>query len=460
MIREDMFRQFIFGETVISNKPFSNDEFAKILARGKKAAADAPFVPTEKTLALFGRLSRAWQDPSYPKRKEAHLALRKSTGFSAELIKAALDKFPGMLAPETLNKKIEGELGSAAILDKPVVQPSTGTRLIFRPAGQVLHVASGNVFLASIDSLIDGVITKNVNYLKMSSEERDFAVIFARSIKEFDADNVTAPRLAVFWWHGGDDNIEGLFKQGMDRIVFWGGYDALVNWERGIGEATTLVRHGPKISFGVISKQGLAAADLPELTDRMAFDISIWEQRACNCPQAVFVDESIADDRMKLFLDSLAGSMRKITAHIPPAERSSDEHVEILRARELALARSIVTGGETRIDGPGTLEWTVIYNKGQAKDDGAEVSPLNRTILVKRYRSLEGLAGLLRQRSFYLQTIGYCLAENEIQDYAAALSAAGVTRLCPFGVMAIPTPGAPHDGAYALRDLTRAAVIG
>ena len=459
MIRDDMFRQFVFGDTVISKQPFSADEFTKILTRGKDAARKAPFVPTEKTLELFGRLARVWQDRAYPKRKEAAEALRKSTGFSPELINAALDKFPGMLAPETLKTKIEGELGNPAILDEPILQSSTGVRLIFRPAGQVLHVASGNVFLASIDSLIDGIITKNINYLKMSSEERDFAIIFAQSIKEFDTDNVVVPRLAIFWWQGGDGNIEGLFKQAMDRIVFWGGYDALLNWERGIGEGTILVRHGPKISFGVISKDGLAGANLPELTDRMAFDISIWEQRACNCPQAVFVDEAVSDDRMKAFLDSLAGSLRKITAHIPPARCSSDEYVEILKARELALARSIVTGSDPHIDGPSTLEWTIIYNKGESKDDGTEVSPLNRTILVKRYRSLEELAELLRQRSFYLQTIGYCLAENEIQDYASALSAAGVTRLCPFGIMVIPTPGAPHDGASALRDITRTAVI-
>lgn len=131
--------------------------------------------------------------------------------------------------------------------------------------------------------------------------------------------------------------------------------------------------------------------------------------------------------------------------------------MKILRARELALAKGIVKNQKTGISGPETLDWTVIYD--EEKDLTLELSPLNRTMIVKRYSSMRSLEDLLKGRAFYLQTAGYALGEEEVADYARLLSRLGVTRLCRFGVMPIPTPGAPHDGSYALRDLTRVTVV-
>ena len=79
--------------------------------------------------------------------------------------------------------------------------------------------------------------------------------------------------------------------------------------------------------------------------------------------------------------------------------------------------------------------------------------------MIKRYESLGALSDSLKEQSFYLQTAGYCLGNAQVPEYAASLSRRGVTRLCPFGVMAIPVPGAPHDGGYELRDLTKFTVI-
>ena len=96
---------------------------------------------------------------------------------------------------------------------------------------------------------------------------------------------------------------------------------------------------------------------------------------------------------------------------------------------------------------------------GHPNDSRVELSPLNRTLIIKRYRSAAAFKEILKDHSFYLQTIGYCLADSEVSEYAMILSGLGATRLCCFGVMAIPTPGAPHDGYYALRDLTRATAV-
>ena len=455
---KDQFRQFIFGETVLSDGPLSAAEIGKLVSRGRELKESGDVPSQDKILAVFSRLSEAWSDPAYKKRLEAIDALGRNSALSADFVKAVLEEFSNMITPEYLLNKIDGEFGNPEIQDKLISQRQDNIRLIVQPSGQVLHVGSGNVFLACIESLINGIITRNVNFLKMSTDDREFPIIFAESIREFDKEDVISRRLAVLWWPGGDEAIENIFKQNMDRIIFWGGKESLMSWEKNLGESAVLIRHGPKISFGVVSKAGLESAELPNLTDNIALDIVIWEQKACNCPQMLFLEDAIPDNDVKRFIDSLSESLEKMNAVFTPGRRSDDEYVEVMKTRELAMAKHLVTGKPISVIGPRTFDWTIIFEeKGEARE--FEPSPLNRTIIIKRYASLKTFSDLFKGQSFYLQTVGCCLDNSEVPEYAARLSGLGVTRLCPFGSMAIPVAGTPHDGSFALRDLTRFTVV-
>lgn len=451
------FRQFIFGQAKEYHRPFSAQEIDDLIKKGREVLARGALPTEEQILALFTRLARAWSNPAYPRRIEALEALKAKSGLGGAFLDVIIENFPSLLSPETIAKKIEGELGVMRAQDAPVSIGPAGGRIMFRPAGQVLHVAPGNVFLGCIESLIDGIVTKNVNFLRMSSADTSFPVIFAESVRELDTEGVAAPRIAILWWEAGDDSVEGIFKREMDRIVFWGGYDALVNWKRGLGHSTQLVQHGPKMSFGVISRLGLESEDMRDLADRISLDMTMWEQKACNCPQMILIEKAASDDKVEQFLKTLAEGLEKKREEFPLGDRTDDENVEILRTRELALAKGIIKKEATRINGPKTLDWTIIYD--EEKNLSLELSPLNRTIRVKRYSSTRSIEDLLKDRAFYLQTAGYALGEEEVADYAKILSKLGVTRLCRFGIMPIPTAGAPHDGSYALRDLTRVTVV-
>ena len=455
----ETFKQFISGKTVSSEKPLSPEEMAALIERLKIFYRNSSLPSQKEVLDIFERLSGAWRDPSYHFRKEASLLIKEATGFSDEFVKAVIEELPRLFSPETLIEKMTGEFGNPRTQESPTFQKSTNTDLIAQPAGLVLHVASGNVFLACLESLIDGIITKNINFVKMSTADRKFPVIFAESIREFDKNGIISKRLAILWWEAGDQAIESLFKESMNRIVFWGGYDALLSWKKNLGEEAILIQHGPKVSFGIVSREGLESANSGELAGRIALDVSVWDQRACNCPQMLFLAGDISDDSAGRFLELLSGSFKEIEGRIPAARRSDDEYVEVLRARELALAKNLATGKETRVMGPDTLEWTILYDSSWEDSDRFGLSPLGRTVMIRRYKSLEDLLSLIRDKSFYLQTVGYCLGESEVHEYALALSKAGVTRICPFGVMSRPLPGTPHDGSFALRDLTRFTVV-
>lgn len=182
----DKFKQFIFGKTIISGDSLSADEMQKLIARGKeiKDKEEAPI--QREILNVFSDVSKAWSSPMYRKRREAIESLTRSSNLSAKFIAEVFDEFSRIISPEHLMSKIEGELGGLEIQNNPVSLGQKGIRLMAQPAGQVLHVASGNVFLACIDSLINGIITRNVNFVKMSTDDRDFPILFAESIEEFD----------------------------------------------------------------------------------------------------------------------------------------------------------------------------------------------------------------------------------------------------------------------------------
>lgn len=458
MTKKEPFNQFLFGKTITLKEPLTRQEIKQLILKGMKIQQEKK-IPTQKqVLSLFSKVAEAWSNPNYPLRKKAFKALVEKSKLDPMLVEQVFKEFPKALAPKKLSMKINGELGSMTIQDSLFLQNETNSRLIVQPAGQVLHIGAGNVFIGCIESLMDGIITKNVNFLKMSDVDRDFPILFAQSIKEFDKEGIIYPKLAILWWQGGDQNIESLFKQYMNRIVFWGGYNALASWKKDLGVLPTIIQHGPKISFGIISKAGLNQAKLPELTSRIALDISVFDQNSCNSPQMLFIEKSIASEKTSNLIASLNESLRIMNTRLPPSKRSDDEFVEILKAREIALTESLINDKTVAVTGSKNLDWTIIHQK-KPRTQALEFSPLNRTIIVKPYDSLEDLAVVLRTYSFHLQTIGYCLTVSEMPRYANTLSHLGVTRICPFGKMIFPKPGTPHDGRYSLRDLTRITVV-
>ncbi len=456
--KEDSFKQYLFGKTVTLNKAFSSREIDNLISEAGEIQRNTEPPSLDQILKVFSKLSAAWTDPNYSYRKKAHDALLQTSGLNEASIIGIMEKLPYFISPEYFLKKIEGEFGYTEILDKPVWQEATNSHLLAAPLGTVLHVGAGNTFIGGLESLLESIITKNINIFKMSSNDRVFPIIFAESIRELDDCNVISKRFSVIWWSGGDITVENAFKKYMDCIFFWGGYDSLSNWKNDLSTKTSLIDHGPKISFGVISKDGLCSSGIDDLAYRIAVDVISWEQKACSCPHVIFYESNISSDKIEEFLNALKFSFEKINSEFPPGPRTDDENVEVIKSRELTLARSFMTDSRISVIGPKTLDWTILFFN-EIEDQELKLSPLNRTIIIRPFSSLEHLKNIMIDHSFYLQTVGYCFDKSEITKFSQFLSSLGVLRICQFGKMSIPTAGCPHDGRYSLRDLTKMVVL-
>ena len=138
----------------------------------------------ECILDVLSNVSKAWADPEYHIRKKAKELLAEVTSFSLEMIESSLGIVSGKCAPDLLCERIICELGSIDFLrnkdnrerenddydsieDDDCVDKSY---IKAKPKGIVLHINSGNkLYFDIIGSWVEGIITRNVNILKIDS---------------------------------------------------------------------------------------------------------------------------------------------------------------------------------------------------------------------------------------------------------------------------------------------------
>ncbi len=203
---------FWFGEMKGSDFNWRDDSCWSAISQKKRILARTKLDDLLNLLDQFGKESF---DDALPQ-------LTLESGFSLEETKKTLDLLPLLLKKENLLKRIKGEFNKTEILDQFIKLPSGNVKTKAVPKGILLHVTAGNVFLSSIDSLIMGLITKNLSVIKVSSQNKFFPLYFAQKLKSFDKENILSDKFAILHWKGGDEESENFIKAKVDAIVAWG----------------------------------------------------------------------------------------------------------------------------------------------------------------------------------------------------------------------------------------------
>lgn len=410
-------------------------------ARRERAAARHHW----RTIDVLRRTGLLWADPASPFRRRAQALMPKVSGFSPEMVRRTLGIIPALLDGDALRKRLSSELGRPDALDAWSLEPESQSALKAFPLGSVLHVAAGNVFLGCIDSIVMSFLTNNVTILRLSSADTEFPLLFAESLLEADADNDLTDALTILSWPRGDEEVERVFKRRLQGVVVWGGESAVGAYRVGLGVGTKLISFGPKLSFGVVSRAGLRAVGHQEAANRLARDVSWWDQAACASPQTVFVQGGRPDE----FLDALAAALAREGRAAPPGPASPDEAASVLEERQRALAAELTGAG--RLLAARDQGWTIAWNRRPE----LKASPLRRFIHVRPYRDPAHLRALVAPSAAYLQSAGLLVAPAEAGDYAEVLAQAGISRAPALGRMLESETGEPHDGRYPLAELVR-----
>jgi hypothetical protein len=315
-------------------------------------------------------------------------------------------------------------------------QDFTGRKSFVRAfAPRLIHVLPGNSPGVAVKSIAQGAMVKAVNLFKMSSSDPFTTVAVLRTMAEIDPGDAIVKSMSAVYWRGGDDAVErALYRpQYFDKIVAWGGGDAISNVIKYLMPGLQLVSFDPKTSISMIGNEAFDSDEiLEDVATRAANDVGLLNQEACVCSRVLFVE----GDRKQLdrFCERLQRKLvdrNAVSGKAPPLPRDLAEEVESMRLMD----------DEFGVWGTGDGSGLVVRS-----DEPVDFHPVNKTANVVQVRSL---TDALKYVNVATQTVGVFppARQLELRDGLASGGAQRIVRLGDAGGQSI---GAPHDAMYVM----------
>ena len=360
----------------------------------------------------------------------------------------ALKDIAGWLKADHLRLKIKREFGIGAGFKRPTdlskLDAQSEGMEAWYPLGVLLHIAPSNAPGVGFLSVMEGLLSGNVNLLKESRNCQGFSLELIRSFLERSHLPWLRQMVHVLTFDSHQsDLLEALCKL-CDGVAVWGGDSAVSSVKNAAKNHCRVIEWGPKISFSLIANEKILSTDVAR---DLALVISKENQLTCTSPQLVFL-ETDNPDHCKKFAKNLIAAFESVESDFPAPAPDLREQAEITNALELCRLGSV--------DGQ---QFGLETKSGRARvllDDekGLQASPLYRTVRVRPLRSADLIAGL-RDRRHVLQTAGLACSKERLGQLSHQLFKAGVLRVTSLPGMIASYSGEPHDGVYALQRYSR-----
>lgn len=388
----------------------------------------------EYVIGAFDRLAEKIEGGAY----DELIAMLDIEGIEEKISEAA-----SLLKRDSLRFKLETELGRDFLLEKEI-RPVRADRSIVKsvmPLGVLFHIAAGNVDGLPAYSVAEGLMTGNINILKLPQADDGLSI---RILCELIA---LAPALTdyiyVFDTPSSDIGAMKRMAEMSDGIVVWGG-DAAVSAVRGMAPVgARLIEWGHKLSFAYLSGE-----PSEEELRQLARHIMETKQLLCSSCQTVYIDTDSMEDIYtfcRRFLPVLEEAARVYPVKSTGAQaeislRLYHQKLESLVSGQKEEARRVYRGR-----GCGLMACT---------DSELALSMMFGNCLVKRL-AREEIIPVLRRKKGYLQTAGLLCGEEDRRELTMLLLKAGADRVTGAGDMSGVTCADTHDGEYPLRRYVR-----
>lgn len=335
---------------------------------------------------------------------------------------------------EEMLKKLHNELG-----DEPFKWKDMGNDIeeCSYPLGVIMHIGAGNTLGLSAFSVIEGLMTGNINILKLPENEGGISSRILSGLIEIE------PRLKPYIYvldiSSKDQEILSDLIKVTDAVTVWGSDEAIEAIRKLAPPYLPIIEWGHKLSFAYFTKNENEDMDL----ERLAEEICITDQLYCSSPQCVFYETDNMEE-VNEFADRLAINLERISGVYPSAIRPIDIQAQItwiqefIRTEEIFENRGLITDDKREYG-------VMIDYKPELKP-----SPLFRNIWVMpidRTKVME----VLRPHKGHLQTVGLSCNKDEFIQLTQIFYGAGVTRITHCGSMSANYSGEPHDGVFALQ---------
>ena len=358
------------------------------------------------------------------------LPLLNEFGISYERYQAMAKAF----SAEVLRYKCEIELGS----DFDALPPlKSGTVRKIAPLGVLFHIAAGNVDGLPAYSVAEGLLSGNINVLKLPSGDTGLSI---KLLSDLIAEE---PSLAeyIYVFDVPSTEFETLKRLAKlaDGVVVWGG-DMAQRAARDMCDVTTkIIPWGHKLSFAYAT-QNVTDEQLHEL----ASHVCATEQVLCSSCQGIFFDTD-SSEKLQRFARRFFEILKQENGRFGKADMAM-------------RGRNSVQLYNDRLENKYPL---VLCDDGVSvvvkEDSELELSYTFRNVWVKALPR-EQIVKALKKQKGYLQTCGLLCDAQEKQEIAQSLISAGVVRVTG-GDLSRTFFGEAHDGTYALREYTKIVEI-
>lgn len=356
--------------------------------------------------------------------------------FAAPNMLDSLAQIRPALCREALEDKLKTELGPEVLSPRP--RPFGRARYL--PLGVLFHVTAGNVAGLPAFSAVEGLLTGNINLLKLPREDKGLTLAILSQLT--DQEPRLAPFLYAFDVPSSDTATLKRLAALADGLVVWGG-DEAVRACRGLAPpGCKLTEWAHRLSFAYVAGYEDREAELTALARHIVRTGGLL----CSSCQVIYLDTEDWDRAQAFcrdFLPILEGAAREGRSPGQAAEATLYSYETLL---EQAVDRRDFD--DRFFPGRGC---SITLRRGQE----LELSHLHGNVLVKCLPRRELLPVLRRQKGC-LQTAGLLCARWDREALSAILARAGVTRITRAGHMSHTFPGEGHDGEYPLRRYVRA----
>ncbi|MCL1896836.1 MAG: acyl-CoA reductase, partial [Clostridiales bacterium] len=338
---------------------------------------------------------------------EEHIMLLESVGIPHEKAREYIREARARLQRSSLVKRLETELGEKfSLTGKQSIVRENGlvVKEKIMPLGVLLHIAAGNQYGLAFYSVIEGLLTGNINIVKLPGGDDGLSGFILAEL--FKAE----PRLKEYVYlfdYGSEDEwaIQRLMDVA-DAVVVWGG-DGAIQAVRAMAKPDTgIIEWGHKLSFAYITHAGLRTEPLKGLAEH----IVKTNQLLCSSCQGLYLDTDSMYD--------IYGFCKQFSLLLEECRNESPEALPIeIQAQTglLAYTESLKTQ-----DRPCT-----VFRGGQTallayEDDLLEPSILYGNCWVKRLPR-DRILGALKPHKRHLQTAGLLCADQERPELTGLL---------------------------------------
>ena len=368
-------------------------------------------------------------------------------GIDPLLAKMYMEQVGQMLSTEAIKKRLHIELGELYMGSRDLIylhSKSTAIQSI-APLGALFHITAGNVDGLPFVSLLDGLLTGNINIVKLPKEEGGITVSLLEEL--FKIEPSLSEYVYVFDYSSKDIYAMKKLATVADAIVIWGGDEAIGAVRRLADPNTKIIEWGHKISFAYATKDGVNSDAL----EKLALHICLTNQLFCSSCQGVFLDTDDMQDVYD-FCDKFLPILDKASLENPFAfDPATKLFVRAQITLDLYHQKIEDRNSGNRVFKGESCSITA------CPDSKLETSVMYRNIWVKPLKKEDILT--LRPYKNYLQTVALFCSDSEHEELSRRLLKTGIVKVSDGFEMSNYAFGEAHDGMFPLRCYTKVVSV-